>query len=137
MPLQNLLNPVVAICVYLFLLFCVPSSYVFSQHHTSLGSSPLENKFQKALSLFEEQHYEAAQKTFSTYLSTINTSTVSQNQSNQKLEALYYLRLCELYLKKPYSEANSIEFIDTYQRTIYADNLKLALANFFYEEANY
>ena len=76
-------------------------------------------------------------KTFSSYLSSTNSFVFTQNESSKKLGAIYYILLCELYLKKPYSEANSIEFINTYEQTLYADNLKLALANSFYEEGNY
>lgn len=136
MPFRNLLNSVVGICVYFFLVFFLPFSYVFSQHHTLTGSNPLDNTFQNALTLFEQQHYEAAQKTFSSYLST-NFSVSPQNESSKKLEATYYLRLCELRLKKSYAEQNTIEFISQYEKTLYADYLKLALANSFYEEGNY
>lgn len=137
MLFRNLLNGVMGMCVYFLLLFFVPLSYVFPQHHTSIGSNPLNNTFQNALDLFEQQHYEAAQKIFLFYLTSETFSISSQNGSNKKLEVSYYLRLCELYLKKSYSEANSIEFINQYEQTIYADNLKVALANAFYEEGNY
>ncbi len=137
MPFQNLLKSVVGMCVSLFLVFFLPCSYVFPQHHTGIGSNPLENTFQNALNLLEQQHYEAAQKAFSSYLTSENSSVVPQTESTKTVEAIYYLRLCELYLKKSYSEANSIEFINQYEQTLYADNLKLALANSFYEEGNY
>lgn len=137
MPFQNHLNSVVGICVYFFLVFFVPISYAFPQHHTFIGSNPLDHTFQNALTLFEEHHYEAAQKAFLFYLNNENSSISSPNELNKKIEATYYLRLCELYLKKPYSEKNSIAFISEYEQTPYADNLKLALANSFYEEENY
>ncbi len=137
MPFQNLLNRVVGMCVFFLLLSFLPFSCVFAQHHTPKGSNPLDNNFQNALTLFEQQHYEAAQKTFSSYLTSANSSFSSQNEFNKKLEATYYLRLCELYLKKLYAERNSIEFIAKYKQTIYADKLTLALANSFYEEENY
>ncbi|WP_338769474.1 tetratricopeptide repeat protein [Bernardetia sp. ABR2-2B] len=137
MPFQNLLKSVVGMCVCLFLVFFLPSSYAFSQHHISIGSNPPENTFQNALDLFEQQHYEAAQKIFSSYITSETPSFSLQNKLTKRVEAIYYLRLCELYLKKTYAEANSIEFINQYEQTLYADNLKLALANSFYEEANY
>lgn len=137
MPFQNLLNSLVGMCVYFFLVFFVPLSYAFPQHHTPTGSNPLNNTFQDALTLFEQQHYEAAQKTFLSYLASATSSVSPQNESGKELEATYYVRLCELYLKKSYSERNSIEFISQYEKTLYADNLKLALANSFYEDGNY
>ncbi len=137
MPFRNLLSSLVGMCVCIFLVFFMPLSYAYSQHHTLTGSNPLNNTFQNAIALFEQQHYEAAQKTFLSYLTSTNSSVSSQNESSQELEATYYLRLCELYLKKSYAERNSIEFIAQYEKTLYADNLKLALANSFYEEGNY
>jgi tetratricopeptide (TPR) repeat protein len=137
MPFQNLPNSMVGMCVYFCLVIFVPFSYAFSQHHTLIGASPLNNTFQNALTLFEQQHYEAAQKTFSSYLASINFSVSPQSESNKEVEVLYYIRLCELYLKKSYAEQNSIEFISKYEQTQYADKLKLALANFFYENENY
>ncbi|WP_375562480.1 tetratricopeptide repeat protein [Bernardetia sp. OM2101] len=137
MPFQNLLNNVVGMCAYFFLVFFVPFSHAFPQHHALTGSIPLDNTFQNALTLFEQQHYEAAQKTFLSFLSYENSSVSPQNELNKKIEATYYVRLCELYLKKSYSEKNSIEFISKYEQTLYADNLKLALANSFYNEENY
>ncbi|PIY07718.1 MAG: hypothetical protein COZ18_15975 [Flexibacter sp. CG_4_10_14_3_um_filter_32_15] len=137
MPFQNLLNSLVGMCVYIFLVFFVPLSYAFSQHHTLTGSNPLNTTFQNALTLFEQQHYEAAQKSFLSYLASDNSSVFPQNELNKKIETTYYIRLCELYLKKSYAERNSIEFISQYEKTLYADNLKLALANSFYEEGNY
>ncbi len=136
MPFQNLLNSVMGMCVYFFLVLFLPIESVFSQH-TLIGSNPLDHTFQNALTLFEQQNYEAAQKGFSSYLVSTNSSIFLENESSKKLEATYYLRLCELYLKKSYSETNSIKFINEYGQTIYADNLKLALANSFYEEQNY
>ena len=129
MPFQNLLNSLVGMCVYIFLVFFVPLSYAFSQHHTLTGSNPLNTTFQNALTLFEQQHYEAAQKSFLSYLASDNSSVFPQNELNKKIETTYYIRLCELYLKKSYAERNSIEFISQYEKTLYADNLKLALAN--------
>ena len=63
MPFQNLfkLNSVIGMCVFFYLLLFLPFSYAFSQH-TIIGSNPLENTFQNALMLFEEQQYEAAEK---------------------------------------------------------------------------
>ena len=68
MPSQNLLNSVVRLNVYFFLVFFLPIESVFCQHHTPIGSNPLDNTFKNALTLFEQQHYEAAQKSFSMYL---------------------------------------------------------------------
>lgn len=137
MPFQNLLNGLLGMCVYLLLVFFVPLSYAFPQHHTLAGSSPLENTFQDALTLFEQEHYEAAQKQFSSYINALESSASPQTGSIKKIEATYYICLCELYLKKSYSERNSISFINTYQKTYYADRLKLALANSFYEDTEY
>ncbi len=137
MPFRNLLNNVAGMCVYLFLVFFVSSSYAFCQYHTLLNPNPLDNTFQNALTLFEQQHYEAAQKAFSFYLSSSNNTIPNQDVSNKKLEALYYVRLCELYLKKTNAETNSSEFIFQYEQTFYANALKIALANYFYEEENY
>ncbi|WP_291724968.1 tetratricopeptide repeat protein [Bernardetia sp.] len=137
MPFQNQLYGILGMFVYLLVVLFVPSSYAFPQHHTTLGATPLENTFQNALTLFEQKHYEAAQKTFSSYLDATGSDLSPQQEISQTLEATYYIRLCELYLKKPYSERNSVEFISTYQHTYFADRLTLALANAFYEEGNY
>lgn len=136
MPFRIQLNSVVGLCVYFFLVLFVPVSYAFPQHHTITSSDPLDHTFQEAMTLFEQQQYEAAQKMFSSYLSLINSGS-TQNSSTKKLEASYHMRLCELYLKKSYAEKNSIEFIAQNKQTIYAKKLKLALANSFYESENY
>jgi len=89
------------------------------------------DQYNRALNLFNDQQYNAAQTIFDTYLQNVNEHAAN------KSSAEYYSALAAIYLFQSDGENRIKQFVDAYPNHPKALEAYFQLGNFYYREKNY
>jgi TolA-binding protein len=108
------------------------ASFIEISSQVSFSGNDLNSEFNRAKDLFDKEKYSAAIVLFDSYLkNSQNTSQVERSQAE------YYAALSALRLFNPDSEYRMLTYLASHPESPDANNARLALADYFYQNKNY